>query len=85
MSKGTGIGVVILDVIVMYVARIDVTIIGSESINCGGMGNLGVRVKGGHDGRMVETVTVHDDSVGLHCHGFVFSVANLVGRAIHGR
>ena len=38
------------------------------------MGNLGVPVKGGHDGRMVETVTVDDDGVGVHCRGFVFGV-----------
>ena len=72
---------VILDVVVMDVSRIDVTIMGSNSIDCGGMGVLGVRVKGGHDSRMVETMTVDDDGVGVHCRGFVFSMANLVGRA----
>ena len=61
MSEGTGIGVVILDVVVMDVSRVDVTVMGSDSINCGGMGNLGVRVEGGHDGRMVETMTVDED------------------------
>ena len=35
MSKGTGIGVVILDVVVMDVSRIDVTIMGSNSVDCG--------------------------------------------------
>ena len=79
MSEGTGIGVVILDVVVMDVSRVDVTIMGSDSINCGGMGNLGVRVEGGHDGRMVETMTVDDDGVVVHCRGFVLGVANLVG------
>ena len=78
MSKGTRIGVVILDVVVMDVSRIDVTIMGSDSIDCDGMGNLGVRVRGGHYGRMVETMTVDDDGVGVHCRCFVFSVATLV-------
>ena len=32
MSKGTGIGQVILDVIVMDVSRIDVAIMGSDSV-----------------------------------------------------
>ena len=44
MSKGTGIGVVILDVVVMDVSRFEVTIMGSDSVDCGSMGNLGVRV-----------------------------------------
>ena len=61
-----------LDVVVMDVSRIDVTIMGRDSIDCGGVGNLGMRVEGGHDGRMVETVAVDDASVGIHGRGFVF-------------
>ena len=55
-----------LDVVVMNVSRIDMAVMGSDSINCGCVGDLGVRIEGGHDGRMVETVAVDDDSVGVH-------------------
>ena len=74
-----------LDVVVMNVSRIDVAIMGSNSIDCGCVGDLGMRIKGGHNGRVVETVAVDDDSVGVHCRGFILSVTDLVGRAIHGR
>ena len=79
------IGVVVLDVVVMDVSRIDVTIMGGNSVDRRCMGDLGVRIEGGHDGRMVETVAVDDDGVGVHCRGFVLSVTDLVGRAVHGR
>ena len=58
VETGTGISVVILDVVVMDVSCIDMTIMDSNSVDCGCMGDLGVRIKGGHDGRMVETVAV---------------------------
>ena len=74
-----------LDVVVLDVSRIDVTIMGGNSIDCSRVGDLGVRIKGGHDGRMVETVAVDDDGVGVHCRGFVVGMADLVGQAVHGR
>ena len=69
----------------MDVSRVDVAVMGSNSINCGCVGDLGVRIEGGHNSRVVEAMAVDDDSVGVHCRGFVFGVADLVGRAVHGR
>ena len=67
VSTGTRIGVMILDVVVMDVSRIDVAVMGSNSVDCSCMGDLGVRIEGGHNGRVVETVAVDDDGVGVHC------------------
>ena len=33
---------------------------GSDSIDCGCVGDLGMRIKGGHNGRVMETVAVDD-------------------------
>ena len=59
----------VLDVVVMDVSCIDMAIMGSNSVDCGCVGDLGVCIEGGHDGRMVETVAVDDDGVGVHCRG----------------
>ena len=55
-----------LDVVVMDVSRVDMAVVGSDSVDCGGVRDLGVRVEGGHDGRMMETVAVDDDSMSVH-------------------
>ena len=73
-----------LDVVVVDVSGIDVAVMGGNGVDSGGVGDLGVRVKGCHDGGVVETVAVNDDCVGIHCRCFVFSVADLVGRSVHG-
>ena len=59
----------ILDVVVLDVSRIDMAVMSGNSVDRGCMGDLGVHMEGGHDGRMVETVAVDDDGVGFHCRG----------------
>ena len=67
-----------LDVVVMNVSRIDMAVMGSDSIDCGCVGDLGMRIEGGHNGRVMETVAVDDDGVSVHCRGFILDVANLI-------
>ena len=43
-----------------------------------------MRVEGIHDGGMMETVTMDDNGVGVHCRGFILGVTDLVGRTVHG-
>ena len=59
-------------------------VMSGNSVDSGCVGDLGMRIEGSYDGRMVETVAMDDYGVGVHCRGFVFSVADLVGRAVHG-
>ena len=40
-----------LDVVVMDVSRVDMAVMGSNSVDCNCMGDLGVRIEGSHNGR----------------------------------
>ena len=46
----------ILDVVVLDVSCIDMAVMSGNSVDRGCVGDLGVRIEGSHDGRMVETV-----------------------------
>ena len=83
-AKGNGIGGAELDVVVVNVSGTDVAVMGGNGVDSSGVGDLGVRVEGCHDGGVVETVAVDNNCMSVHCCCFVFGVADLVGRAVHG-
>ena len=83
-AKGNRIGGAELDVVVVNVSGIDVAVVSGNSVDGSSVGDLSVRVEGCHDGRVVETVAVDNDCMSIHCRCFVFGVADLVGRAVHG-
>ena len=45
-----------MDVVAVDVPGIDVAVMGGNGVDGSGVGDLGVRVEGCHDGRVVETV-----------------------------
>ena len=73
-----------LRIVEVDVACVAMSIVFGDGVDGSPVGEIGVLVEGGHDGGMVEAVSLDFDGEGVHGGSHVFSVADLIGRAVHG-
>ena len=71
-------------VIEIDIAGVAVSVVFSNSIDGSPMSEVGVLVQSGHDGGVVETVSLDLNGERIHGGSHILSVTDLISGAIHG-